>query len=97
MERSSWAISAVVEVTSVQPTSEKRTVRQLGGSRRPPAGGSEVSSIGATVLPRVAAMAGVAVPGVAAPGVAAVPSVAVAGMARAASAGTGSANTAMSA
>src|SRR5271156_6216938 len=30
--RSSSAVSAVVEVTSVQPTSDKRTVRQLGGS-----------------------------------------------------------------
>ena len=32
MLRSSCAVSAVVAVTSVQPTSEKRTVRQLGGS-----------------------------------------------------------------
>ena len=32
MSRSSCAVSAVVEVTSVQPTSENRTVRQLGGS-----------------------------------------------------------------
>ncbi len=32
MLRISSAVSAVVEVTSVQPTSEKRTWRQLGGS-----------------------------------------------------------------
>ena len=32
MLRRSSAVSAVVEVTSVQPTSEKRTWRQLGGS-----------------------------------------------------------------
>jgi hypothetical protein len=41
MVRSNWVTSAVVAVTSVQPTSEKRTVWQLTGSP---------AALGATVL-----------------------------------------------
>ena len=59
MERSNWAINAVVEVTSVQPTSENRTVWQLGGSRRPAAGGG-APLIGVAVSPRVVAVLGMA-------------------------------------
>src|SRR5450631_244132 len=37
MVRTSWATIAVVEVTSVQPISEKRTLLQAGGSPAPAA------------------------------------------------------------
>src|SRR5882762_7445594 len=58
MERNNWVTSAVVAVTSVQPTSEKRTIWQLIGSRLP--AGGVAGSLGAGVTLPAAAPAAAA-------------------------------------
>jgi hypothetical protein len=56
MSRRSWAVSAVVAVTSVQPTSENRPVRQPGGSAEPAAAPMRGSTIRNSVPSRQASL-----------------------------------------